>query len=208
MDPAVAMVRAYLQANGYFTMTEVPVMEALKGGSARMSTDLDILAVRFPGSKGIMTGAPRSGGRRRKDVDLKLQDPTLENEPDCLEFIIGEVKEGRAELNAAATHGRVMRAALKRFGAFNDKQVTHLVDDLLARGEARNDKPEARVRLMAFGSTPPEGKVRYEVIMLDQMMEYFSRIIEEHRDLLSIFNTKDPFLGTLMVMAKAGLFEK
>ena len=59
---------------------------------------------------------------------------------------------------------------------------------------------------MAFGSSLPEGRVRYEVITLDQILEHFDRIINEHRDLLKSFNTKDPFLGMLIVMAKAGHF--
>ncbi|MEZ6317235.1 MAG: hypothetical protein R3B49_00575 [Phycisphaerales bacterium] len=50
MDTAVSIVRAYLQANGYFTMTEVPVIEAT-GTVVRSATDLDVLAVRFPGER-------------------------------------------------------------------------------------------------------------------------------------------------------------
>jgi len=206
MDPAVAMVRSYLQANGYFTATEVPVLEALKGNRARIATDLDILAVRFPGSKGIMAGRPRRHGRggRRKDIELHLQDPTLENQPDCLEFIIGEVKEGRAELNAAATHGRVLRAALTRFGAFDEAELPPLVDHLIAHGEARSETAGARVRLLAFGSVAPDHDVRYGVILLEQVLDYFRGIIDEYRDYLPLFNTKDPFLSTLVVLAKAG----
>jgi len=206
MDPAVAMVRSYLQANGYFTATEVPVLEALRGNRARVATDIDILAVRFPGSRGVMAGRPRRHGRpgRRKEIVLNTHDPRLENEPDCLEFIICEVKEGRAELNAAATQAGVLRAALTRFGAFSEDELPPLVDQLVQHGEARSAATRARVRLLAFGSAPPEDEVRHGVILLDQVLDYFRGIIEEYRDQLPFFNTKDPFLGMLVVLAKAG----
>ena len=47
MDNAVALVQAYLRVNGYFTVSEYPVMVREGAHSARALTDLDILAVRF-----------------------------------------------------------------------------------------------------------------------------------------------------------------
>lgn len=35
MDNAVALVQAYLRVNGYFTVTEYPVVEAMKSGEFR-----------------------------------------------------------------------------------------------------------------------------------------------------------------------------
>lgn len=49
MDNAVALVQAYLYVNGYFTVAEYPVLEALKHAGYRTVTDIDILAFRFPG---------------------------------------------------------------------------------------------------------------------------------------------------------------
>ena len=54
MDAAIQVVRAYLQANGYFTVTEYPIIEALEGGGYRAVTDIDILAVRLPGAGSIV----------------------------------------------------------------------------------------------------------------------------------------------------------
>lgn len=48
MDAAVALVQAYLHVNGYFTVTEYPVLEGLK--NVRTVTDLDILAYRLAGA--------------------------------------------------------------------------------------------------------------------------------------------------------------
>jgi hypothetical protein len=48
VDHAVALVESYLRLNGYFTVTEYPVIEACKFGGYRTATDLDVLAFRFP----------------------------------------------------------------------------------------------------------------------------------------------------------------
>ena len=63
MDTAVALVQAYLNANGYFTVVEYPVVEALRNQPARSVTDLDVLAFRFAGAgheiiRGSDTGPP------------------------------------------------------------------------------------------------------------------------------------------------------
>ena len=50
MDTAVALVQAYLNLNGYFTVVEYPVLETSRRGPARSVTDLDVLAVRFTGA--------------------------------------------------------------------------------------------------------------------------------------------------------------
>ena len=50
MDDAVGLVQVYLRLNGYFTVTEYPVIEALGSRDYRTATDLDILAVRFAGA--------------------------------------------------------------------------------------------------------------------------------------------------------------
>ena len=56
MDHAVALVEAYLQINGYFTVAEYPVIEAVGKHQFKTATDLDILAFRFPGAGRIVTG--------------------------------------------------------------------------------------------------------------------------------------------------------
>jgi hypothetical protein len=41
MDSAVALVQSYLHVNGYFTVAEYPVLEALREGTPRRVTDVD-----------------------------------------------------------------------------------------------------------------------------------------------------------------------
>ncbi len=43
MDTAVALVQAYLNVNGYFTVVEYPVLGMERGRQARTVTDLDVL---------------------------------------------------------------------------------------------------------------------------------------------------------------------
>jgi len=43
MDGAVAIVETYLRLNGYFTVTEFPVVELHDGADYRTATDLDSL---------------------------------------------------------------------------------------------------------------------------------------------------------------------
>src|SRR5450759_1248657 len=87
MDHAGTLVKGYLHVNGYFTVFEYPVVEARPCGGFRTAPDLDILAFRFPGAAlgcGLF----------------------------CAEMRIGEVQEGKAELNEAARDPAVLQAAL------------------------------------------------------------------------------------------------
>ena len=72
MADAVDLVRAYLQVNGYFTVTEYPVMERF-GGGHREVTDLDVLAYRFRGAGRVAPGT----GRRAVVPVLVEPDPML-----------------------------------------------------------------------------------------------------------------------------------
>jgi hypothetical protein len=66
MDNAVALVQAYLQVNGYFTVTEYPVLEAARHG-IEAATDFDVLAYRFPGAGRLLSA--KTGGQRTLDDD-------------------------------------------------------------------------------------------------------------------------------------------
>ena len=109
MDTAVSLVQAYLYANGYFTVTEYPILEQIGTGTPRTVTDIDILAVRFPGAGSINKSLDTSG------ITLE-PDPELELSEDMIDVIIGEVKEGAAELNKAARDPAVLTAVCGRIG--------------------------------------------------------------------------------------------
>ncbi|MCB9838193.1 MAG: hypothetical protein H6813_02545 [Phycisphaeraceae bacterium] len=199
MDTAVAFVEAYLYINGYFTVTEYPVVEAMKHGGFRTATDLDVLAIRFPGAGRLVP----SSGKRKHDARFE-PDPELCGELDTVDMIIGEVKEGRAELNHGARNPDVLRVVLTRFGCCPVDHVGRIVEDLLHKG--RTLMPNGhRVRLIAFGSTTGE-PLGYpcEVISLKHVLRFSRAYLREHWDVLKLAQFKDTAMSILAIQEKCG----
>ena len=71
MDTAVALVQAYLHVNGYFTVTEYPVLEAFHRDHTRAVTDLDVLAFRFAHAAHDLK---RGRGRRPLEATLAAKE--------------------------------------------------------------------------------------------------------------------------------------
>lgn len=197
MDNAVALVQAYLHVNGYFTVTEYPVIEAVgKGKNYRMATDLDILAFRFPGAGRLVTG--KRGEKTLYTTDLVLNCP-----PDCADMLVGEVKEGRAELNRGATDPAVLRSMLARFGCCQMHDVEQLVKQLIHKGKVLTPSGHS-VRLVAFGSDTESGKGRhYEVIDLGHVVQFLQNYLRQYWEVLRHAQFKDPALSFLMTLEKS-----
>jgi hypothetical protein len=196
-DTAVSLVQAYLIANGYFTITEYQVVEAVGNQEYRTATDLDVLAVRFPRAGRYIPGL--DGGERFSEPD-----PALRTTDDRIDFLIGEVKEGYAQLNRAARQPEVLRAALTRFGAVAADHADDLVGDLVANGVAL--VPEGpRVRLAAFGTrTGDPAKRPYLVVGLGHMGRFLRRLAAEHYEAIKGVGFKDPVLGMISLIEKSG----
>lgn len=199
MDNAVALVQAYLRVNGYFTVAEYPIIEAVREGGYREATDLDILAFRFPGAGQLVPGGSHT---TRQDSPVCALDPLLAVDHSAADMLIGEVKEGVAELNHAATDPAVLRAAFTRFGCCAPDHVDHLVDSLLRQGRTVTPAGHS-VRMIAFGSTPPGGSHRYAVILLAQVVQFLRNYLRENWDVLHHADFKDPAFGFLMTLEKA-----
>jgi hypothetical protein len=147
MDNAVAVVQAYLRVNGYFTVAEYLVIEAVRGGRHRSLIDIDILACRFPGAR-----RPIGGGRRPSSgVEHREPEPLLGRPGEMADMLIGEVKEGSARLNPAARDPVVLRAALVRFGCCAESDAPRVVTELARRGVATTAGGH-QLRIVAFGS--------------------------------------------------------
>lgn len=201
MDNAVALVQAYLRVNGYFTVTEYPVVEAMRMGGFRVATDVDVLAFRFPGAGRLV---PRPGRSASGDTLLTgAVDEALGAGLHEADMLIGEVKEGCAELNAAATDPAVLRAALTRFGCCPADHVTHTVNELMRHGSVVTPGGH-RIRMVAFGSTAPSGSQRYRVILLGHVVEHLRRYLRDNWDVLHSADFKEPAFGFLMTLEKAG----
>ncbi len=195
MDPAVALVEAYLQINGYFTVSEYPVIEARDLDHYGVATDLDILAFRFPGA-----------GRRLASTGEQMQfapDSALGIDGARPDMLIGEVKEGRASLNRAVQNPDVLRTALTRFGCCSADEPPDTVTTLLREGEATTHCGH-RVRLVAFGSTAGlTHRASYRRLSLAHVSAFIREFFEDHWEALRHAQFKQPALGLLLVLEKA-----
>jgi hypothetical protein len=197
MDNAVALVQAYLRVNGYFTVAEYPVIEAVETGGYRTVTDLDILAFRFPNAGRLVPGA---GKKNQKN--LYAPDPVLGVPGEHADLIIGEIKEGRAELNKGAREPNVMQVALRRFGCCHAEDE-RTIRQLLNTGKCLLDSGH-QVRLVAFGTAPPvEPDPLYKVVLLHQVNTFLDSYIREYWKILKHGQFKDSSLGFLLTLEKA-----
>ena len=197
MDHAVALVQAYLHINGYFTVTEYQVLEALSEGGYKTATDIDLLALRLPHA-----GGPRP--IRDEEIDEGFEpDRVLETQDKRPDLLIIEVKEGRAELNPGARSREVLDAVLRRWGFCPEAHLSKAIDQLRRKGSA--DIPSGpRIRLLAFGSVVDPKKVRgFKAISLGHVISYLRGYIEEHWDLLRHAQVKQPALGLLALLEQA-----
>ena len=199
MDGATALVRWYLHAHGYFAVTDYPIIEAVGSEHYRSVTDVDILAVRLPGAGRII---PHQGRGRTHDEKLEVSDPELAPTDDRIDMIIGEVKEGEAELNRGARDPAVLRGALTRFGKIKPEETEAIIGELLRKGEATASSGP-RVRLLAFGSYRGRSSGGYKVITLGHVLEFLESVMRENWTAMRHAQFKDPAINFLVVLEKA-----
>jgi len=197
MDTAVSLVQSYLFANGFFTVTEYPILETLAVGNPRTITDIDVLALRPPGAGDSDRSATTSGILVQPDPELDLSD-------EYIEVIIAEVKEGAAELNKAARDPAVLRAVLDRFGAMSPDVAQQVVNELIRTGTAFHPSGLVRFRQMVFASQPPtRHRIRYTWISHGHIVEWMREQVRTHWDQLKTVQSKNPTLSYMILFEKA-----
>jgi hypothetical protein len=204
MDQAVGLVDGYLQANGYLTVTEYAVVEALDDGGYRTITDIDVLAVRLPGAGRIV---PTESGDAARETRLFDPDPNLidPDDDEWVDFIIGEVKEGKAVLNRGARDPNTLMTAIRRFAFVAPDVAESIVDELIRTGRARLPDRKVQWRLFAFGGKPPDRPSRrYRVLLLRECVEYILGIARQH-GLLGVTRIKHPTMSLVALLVKTGL---
>lgn len=200
MDTAVALVQAYLHVNGYFTVTEYPVMEAAGAGHARTVTDLDVLAFRFAGA-----GHDLIQGRRVRPIGERATDPALRCPTDRLDMIVGEVKAGAARFNRAMRDPGVLSVALTRFGCCPPEQVHEVTAALLLRGSVTTEGGHA-IRLVAFGDVGgSEAAPASATVSMRHLVQFLQMYLRQHWDVLRHAQITDPALGVLALIEKWGV---
>ncbi|MCI0433543.1 MAG: hypothetical protein L0271_07830 [Gemmatimonadetes bacterium] len=198
MDNAVALVQAYLRVNGYFTVSEFPVVERLRGGRIRTMTDLDILAFRFPGAGRVMAHA----GGNEENTGRFEPDRVLAADPASTDMLIGEVKEGTAELNRAGRDPRVLEVVLARFGCCPAHEARRIAERLVRAGSVRPHGGHL-IRLIAFGAAAEAGTGKgYLVVPLAHVVSFLQTHLRQHWDVLRHVQPKDEVFGFLTLLEK------
>lgn len=195
MDHAVALVQAYLQTNGYFTVAEYPVLSTVPGGGYQSATDVDLLALRLGDAGGVV--AAGDGGHGRSVFE---PDPALEIPSGTADLLLIEVKEGRAELNRGAKDPRILEAVLARFGLGDHPKRDRALSELERDGRTRWPGG-VWVRLFAFGSTVDPSVVDgFRALSLTHATRYLEEYIRQHWEVLRHAHIRQEAFGFLALM--------
>jgi hypothetical protein len=195
MDHAVALVQAYLEVNGYFTVAEHPVLSALPAGGYASATDIDLLALRLC-SAGGMVAAGDDGGA----TDSFEPDPHLEIPSASADLLLIEVKEGRAELNRGAKDPDILRAVLHRSGLRSGENTERALEELVRHGET-TWPGDVRVRILAFGSiVDPKIVKGFRAIPLTHVTRFLTEHIEKNWHALRHAQIRQQAFGFLALL--------
>lgn len=195
MDHAVSLVQAYLQVNGYLTAAEVPVLTALPAGGFATATDMDLLALRLCGAGGGVAPRPVAPDEAPFAPDPALAIPTR-----GADFLVIEVKEGRAELNRGARDPEVLRAVLERFGLGPFERTDQALRELERKGRTRW-AGDVWIRRFAFGSTvDPEIVHGFRAISLAHVTRFLTTYIGQHWAALRHAQIRQEALGFLALL--------
>lgn len=196
MDIAVNLVESYLRLNGYLTLSEFEVQRKVSDGSYESVTDVDIVGLRFPGAG--VAEAPDFGM-------VLIDDEALHLEPDTVDVIVGEVKEGEAEFNPRIKRPEVLRAVLSRVEWVYTAPLEQVVESLRGPGISRvpacRGAATVRTRLVAFGRSPHS---HLHTISLAHIFETMVAHLERLRALGRPVYYKDPAPALLQLLVKTG----
>ena len=199
MDIAVNLVENYLRLTGYMTLSEYEVQRRDKQGQFKTVTDVDIMGIRFPGD--VYLGDPH---KEAECELLVIDDPVLELEPETIDVIVGEVKQGRAELNPGIKDHAVLHSMLRRVEWLYGVELSEVIDALQrkelsvvpGKGEGR-----VRTRLVAFGRSRHSN---VNTIALGHIVTTMLDFFEEHDDAFRPVQFREPAPAFLRLLLKAG----
>ncbi len=199
MDIAVNLVESYLRLNGYLTLSEFEVQARREDGGFDTITDIDIMAIRFPGA--VYAGDPHDEADTRL---LLLDDPVLQLREGQIDIIIGEVKQGEAEFNPGIRRHQVLHSILRRVEWLFDMGIDRIVDDLgdrqVCEVPARGGGT-VRVRLVAFGRADESNlHTITHTHMVETLMGFFSGLDDAFRPV----QFRDPAPAMLSLLLKTG----
>ena len=193
------LVESYLRLNGYLTMSEFEIQTKAEDGTYKTLTDVDIVAIRFPGDIFAADSHDETESRM-----LLIHDPELRLEEDQVDVIIGEVKQGEAVFNPGLTAHQVLHSVIRRvawvYGVDLESVVEQVKRDGLAVSPSR-DGGTVRTRLVAFGRSPATD---LHPISLSHIVEQMTAFMSDFDDVLRSANFKDPASAMLRLLSKTG----
>ena len=198
MDTSVGVVKAYLELCGYFVLAELPVRKPL-GSGFRDVTDIDIIAVRFP--------HPAAGGAEMAGNPLNLllgADPDLEVFERGVDVIIGEVKEGHAELNPALHRQETIEFALRRLGCCPPAEVRKQAAAIARSGaqEMRMDGLACRIHLVIFAGRSGDMHADLVIVPLARCVGFIQERMQFAPQAMAGVQWRDPTLAMFALLAK------
>jgi len=199
MDIAVNLVENYLRLTGYLTVSELEVQRKDPKGQYRIVTDVDVIAIRMPGA--LYVGDPH---KAQDCALLQLEDDALMLEDETIDIILGEVKQGPAELNSGIKDHAVLHSVLRRFEwLFADttqEVIEALQRKLIYRGPGRQGG-HIRVRIVAFGRADEYGE---NVIPLSRIISSLLGFFSEYEDAFRPIHFREPAPAFLRLLLKSG----
>ena len=199
MDIAVNLIENYLRISGYLTLSEFEIQTRKPDGTYQTVTDIDVMAVRFPGANYI--GDPHG------DVEgeaLIIDDPELRLEPDCVDVIIGEVKQGAAELNPGMKDHSVLHTSLRKIEWLYGEPLSRVISSLQKQdvhsAQARGGGI-VRTRLVAFGRSEVNN---IHTISLAHVISHLLKVFEDHDEAFRPIQFREPAPAFLRLLLKAG----
>ena len=203
MDVSTELVQAYLQVNGYFTAAEYPLVERDRRGGFRTLTDIDLLAVRF--GRNVRRPRQRRASAPRVTGPISEQpDPALQCADDETDMIVGEIKQGRAQVNVATRKHRVLAGALARFGCCSTSESHHFAELLLRDGRARSAHGHT-VRMVLFASHGERAPSGWHWIHLDHVFTFLDAHLRDAKGAMRGVHFSDPALAWLSLLDKCAL---
>jgi hypothetical protein len=206
MDIAVNLIESYLRLTGYLTLSEFEVQRQVEDGSYKTITDIDIMAIRMPGAV-VLEDPQGLSAHETRDCDLLLlDDPVLHLEKDCVDVIIGEVKQGDADLNPGIKDHGVLHSMLGRVAWLYERPdlepvVAGLQANLVHHASARGGIGRIRTRLVAFGRSPSSD---LNTISTSHVVSTLLRFFEEHEEAFRPVQFRDPAPAFLRLLLKSG----
>ena len=198
MDIAVNLVESYLRLNGYLTLSEFEIQRRGENGMYETVTDVDIVGFRFPGD--IYAVDDHDDCRM-----LQIHDPALELQPDTIDVILGEVKQGDAQFNPGLTRHEVLHSVLQRLEWAYGVPISGVVDDLQERGlsevPACAGTGTVRTRLVAFGRSPT---TNLHTVALSHILRTMVGYFQDLEEVLRPAQFKDPAPALLKLLVKTG----